>query len=670
VKQEQLNKGAKKNYPLKKGQHHEKQVKIAKYYDLAGLAVISILGIIIYSNSFTCSFHFDDIPRIVDNTNIRNLADVKTWWNYYPTRPVGIFTFVLNYHFNQLDVRYWHLVNLVIHLINSGLVWWLALLILSTPSMKDNPMNRHKNAIAFFTALLFVSHPLATQSVTYIVQRFASLVTMFYLLSATLYMKARLTDKMTSAAWLMYTGSLISALLAMLTKENAFTLPPALLLFELFFFRIKKLSINFRDYRVLLFIAAFLSVIIFLAFQFSSAILNSIPPSNGNNYTITPINYLFTQFSVILKYIQLLFLPVNQNLDYDFPISESFFTPRTLLSFLVLLMILVLAAFLYKRHRILSFGIFWFFLTLSVESSFIPIKDLIFEHRTYLPSVGFFLALCSGIYILLWNKYKNLAISILLMIVASNTILAYERNKVWKDDLTLWDDNVSKSPNKAGPVLNRGVAYGKLKQWDKSTADYLRAIEINPNYSTAYSNLGINWGNLEQWDKSIEACSRAIELEPKYIEAYYNRGFAYSNLGIRDKAISDYTKAIGIDPKYAIAYYNRGIDWFNLGKWEKSIADFSKVVEIDPSFSAAWYNRGIDWGNLEQWDKAIHDYSMAIGLNPKFVLAYNGRGIAYHNLRQWEKAISDFSSAVAIDPSFTRAYSNRDISYSKLHGEK
>src|ERR1035438_772336 len=179
--------------PVKKISLLKKTGKRTSYRDLAGIGVIILLGIIIYSNSFGCSFHFDDFQNFVDNAKIRNLSDINAWWHYYPSRHVSIFSFVLNYHFFKLDVRYWHLINLVIHLINACLVGYLTVLIFSSPFMKNREITKEKKMLAFFTALLFVSHPLATQSVTYIVQREASLVAMFYFLSLVLYMKARLS---------------------------------------------------------------------------------------------------------------------------------------------------------------------------------------------------------------------------------------------------------------------------------------------------------------------------------------------------------------------------------------------------------------------------------------------------------------------------------------------
>ncbi len=664
---EPLKKGPPRKNSRKQYQKPKKQVKKNKHTDLVGLAIIILLGIIIYSNSFNCSFHFDDNIRIVNNASIRNLADVKAWWGYYPTRPVGMFTFALNYHFNQLHVQYYHFINLVIHLINACLVWWLTQLIFSTPVLNNHPIAGQKKIIAFFTALLFVSHPLATQSVTYIVQRLASMVAMFYLLSLALYVKARLTNKSKQFKYILFTGSLISAVLAMLTKENAFTLPLAIVLFEIFFLRTKKNSIYFKDYRVIILLVAFLSAIIIIPLTSSLSIFKPIRPSYwGNAYTITSLNYLFTQFSVIVKYIQLLFLPINQNVDYDFPVSNNFFEIRTLLCFLVLLSLIILAIFLFKKYRIISFGILWFFLTLSIESSFIPISDVIFEHRTYLPSFGFFLILSSAVFVLPGKKYQNIAIIVLVIITGANSVLTYARNKVWKNEITLWSDVISKTPNKTRPLYNLGVAYGNLGQWDKAITDYTKAIEIDPKFKSAYSNRGIAYGNLRQLDKAIADCSKAIEIDPEFTDAYSNRGVSYGNFGQWDKAISDYSKAIEIDPKYAVAYANRGVAYFNLGQLDKAIADCSKAIEIDPKYAKAYYNRGNVNKNLKQWNKAITDYSSAIEINPDYIDAYVNRGVAFRNLGQWEKAIADYSRAIGIDPNSTDAYSNRGNIYGNL----
>src|ERR1035438_6596834 len=214
-KQTSKNNLQKKSIPGKNIQPVKKS-DLTRYYYPGGIFIIILLGVIIYSNSFYCSFHFDDYRNIVENTSIRDLADIKAWMNFFPTRPVGVFTFAVNYHFSQLNIWPYHFVNLVIHLINSCLTGWLTLLIFSSPALKDHPVTRYKYGIAFFTALLFVSHPLATQSVTYIVQRMAALVALFYLLSLALYMKARLSTGRNSIKYLFFAGSFLSLLLALL----------------------------------------------------------------------------------------------------------------------------------------------------------------------------------------------------------------------------------------------------------------------------------------------------------------------------------------------------------------------------------------------------------------------------------------------------------------------
>ena len=592
------------NKPLRKQyQRPINQVGRNSYFDLIGIAITILLGIAIYSNSFNCSFHFDDFARIVYNPNIRNLADAKAWMNIYPSRPVGMFTFALNYYFNQLNVFYYHLVNLIIHLINACLVWWITLLIFSSPALNDNPIIKQKKVIAFFTALLFVSHPLATQSITYICQRFACLVTMFFLLSLILYVKARLSNKGNISKTLLFACSLISAVLAMLTKENAFTLPFAIVLFELFFLRTKKFSINFKDYRVILLLAAFLGVMLIIPLQFSFSIFKPIPPRLGHTYFLTPVNYLFTQFSVIVKYIQLLLLPIDQKLNYDFPISNNFFEIRTILCFLFLLSLIILAIFLFNKHRVISFCIFWFFLTSLIESSLIPIDDVIWEHRTYLPSFGFFLILTLGIYFFLWNKSKYLTISIFVLLIGSNSYLTYERNKIWKDDPSLLNDNVAKTPNLTRVLLNRGIAYRRLGQWEKAIDDYSRVIDINPKYAQAYYNRGIAKKSIQDYHGAIADYSKAIEIDPKYIQAYNNRGVLKVNLQDYQGAIADYSDALEIDPKYIQAYNNRGAAFCTLGQWDKAIADFSKMIEIDPTNSKAYSNREFAYKKLHREKK-------------------------------------------------------------------
>ena len=150
------------------------------------------LGALVYSNSFICSFHFDDIPSILDNAAIRNIQHLQSIWNIWPCRFVTFLSLALNYHFYQTNVFGYHLYNLAIHLIASLLLWWLVRLTLSTPALKDEPIASHTCLLSLFAGLIFVSHPIQTQAVTFIWQRAASMAALFYLASLCFYIKSRL----------------------------------------------------------------------------------------------------------------------------------------------------------------------------------------------------------------------------------------------------------------------------------------------------------------------------------------------------------------------------------------------------------------------------------------------------------------------------------------------
>ena len=676
-----------------------------KYNDLLGLAAIILLGALIYSNSFDCSFHLDDSNSIVENTRIRDIYNVNAWWNFNPSRPIAYGSFALNYHFNQLNVWGWHFVNLFIHLVNAMLVWWLTSLILSSPVLKDHPIRRHKQVFAILTALLFVSHPLATGSVTYIVQRLASLVAMFYLLSIGLYVKARLIDKRILLKYLLYTGSIASAALALLTKENAFTLPFAILLVEMCFLNTKNISIDFKNKRVILLLAAVVGVLLFALSKYSvGTFFKSIPPDIYNNFkAITPINYLFTQFSVIVKYIGLLLLPINQNLDYDIQLSNNFFEIRTLLNFGLLSALFISGVFLFKKYRIISFGIFWFFLTLAIESSIIPISDLIFEHRTYLPSIGFFLILNLGVFLLFGEKNKNIAITILLVIIASNSILTFQRNKVWKDDFTLWSDVIAKSPNKARGYICRSFFLNKEEKYDQVFNDLNRAIKLQPSFAEPINNRGMIFNRRENYELAFKDFNRAIELSPKYAEAYNNRGMINTKMGLYELALKDFNKAlelkpelaealsnrgdnynkqkkydlalkdlniaIALQPNSASAYFNRGVTYGELGQITKSIEDYSKALEIDPKYKTAYINRGNIIMNENKTSEALKDFTMAIEIDSNFAIAYNCRGNLFNQEKRYQEAIIDYSKAITLKSDYAKAYYNRAIAENIL-GQK
>jgi tetratricopeptide (TPR) repeat protein len=545
------------------------------------VVLIAVLGLFIYLGTLSYPFQFDDMVNITENQLIR---EWKPWWEYaFENRPIGYFSFALNYHFFEYDVAWWRTINIAIHIGTALLVRWAILLLYTSPVLENDASAKHKQGIALFAALLFVVHPLATQSVTYIVQRMASQAALFYLLSLALYLKARLGTG--GAARIMFLlGAVAAGYLAVNTKENAYTLPLAIALIEICFlhknwpFRIPE-----KYFPLLLAIPV---VLVAVALPFAEKIVpgvfKSYPPSPLNQETITPYNYLFTQLSVILKYIQLLLLPLRQNLDYDFPISNTFWSAKVLLSLAALSGILWVGLRQFNRHRVLSFGILWFFLTLSVESSIVPLNDIIFEHRTYLPAFGFLFMLSYAVLVLPGVDYAPAARPVLIGMVALFSLLAFQRNKVWKDEIALWSDVIAKSPNKARAYNNRAKAYSVARQFNLALPDYARAVEIFPLYTDAYKNRGLLFAEIGDWNKALADADKTVELSPDDPVAYLTRGLVYYNLRQLDKAVPDYERCIALDPKQASAYFSRGVIYAIQGQWEKAIADYDQTIALNP----------------------------------------------------------------------------------------
>ncbi|OGX16102.1 MAG: hypothetical protein A2Y00_08355 [Omnitrophica WOR_2 bacterium GWF2_43_52] len=475
---------------------------INKNYNLLVIVTFIFLGTLIYSNTFFSSFQFDDKNSIINNSSIRNLANLSAIWNFWPNRFITYLSLAINYHFHKLNVFGYHLFNLIVHLLSAALVWRLSLLTFVAPLIKNDEISKHAKLLSFFIGLIFLVHPIQTQGVTYIIQRAASLGTLFYLFSLVLYVKSRQVqyNRNNSIIWMFYfVGSLMLTIMAFFSKEMTITLPFAILLYEFCFLKTGK-DIN-RKQLVYYFLA--LSIIPFIMFVTKSADFIEMRRISEPIANIPPWHYLLTQFRVIVTYIRLLFAPLYQNVDYDYPIADNLFVLPTFVSLLFLITILIVVIRIFCRFRLISFGIFWFFVTILPESSIVPIKDVIFEHRLYLPMVGFSFFLASSLYYFLGRKSLKIMILILVLLVNWYSSLTYTRNFDWKDEFSLWDDTVRKSPRKARPNNNRGVTRASMDNFDQAISDFNTAIQIDPNYYEAYVHRGNAYASKGNFAKSF-----------------------------------------------------------------------------------------------------------------------------------------------------------------------
>src|SRR4030043_2009027 len=370
----------------------ERKGRSFPFRHLIAIALIAGVALMAYSNTFYVPFNFDDIPNIINNPNIQ--IKVFTWerlWQliqntYKETmRVFSYFTLALNYYFGELNVFGYHLVNFFIHIASGIFLYWFLILTFNLSSLKEKyGMISYK--VSLFASLIFVCHPIQTQSVTYIVQRMASLAGMFYILSFVLYVKGRLSFG--RRRYFYFGGTALSYLLGVFSKENVAILPFFIGLYEFYFFQ--KFDLGPRGKNILFtLIGALLVLGAFGFIVWGQRYINVI--IEGYQYrTFTMSERVLTQFRIVLYYVTLLIYPhpSRLNLDYDFPISKTILDPpTTLLSILLVAGLIGYSIWTAKRRPMISFCILWYFGNLVIESSIFPL-EMVYEHRLYLPAVG------------------------------------------------------------------------------------------------------------------------------------------------------------------------------------------------------------------------------------------------------------------------------------------
>ncbi|MBN1397659.1 MAG: tetratricopeptide repeat protein [Bacteroidetes bacterium] len=642
--------------------------QLQKYADgnIFSFILIALAVFAVYSATLNYPFQFDDESSIVYNNDITTLTsfnNIHYWLSAY--RPLAAFSFALNFYFGGLDVSGYHIVNLFIHIISGFFVYFLIRLLLNLNNYRNHKTDRYNNWIALFSALIFVIHPIQTQAITYIVQRMASMAAMFYIVSVYLYAAGRIEhvqNSNISRAVLFYLSALICGLLGVMTKQSAATFPFAFLLFEICFVRDRENNI-FKKY-----IIASSAVLIVINALF--LYYNRQPLSYAlHGADISSMDYLINQFVVIIKYLRMVLLPINQCADYGsisdgYDLVKTFWMFDVIGSLLLLILLFASAVFLFKKNKAVSFGIFWFFLALSVESSIIPIADPMFEHRMYLPMAGISLTIVAGIFMLM-NKskavYVFLALSILILFWG---ILCYSRNEVWKDKLTLWTDVVNKAPNNARAWYNMGILIKDLRRYDEALIYFDNAIELKPDYSDALLNKGMVYASLGKIDEVIKCYNRVIELNPDDYQSWNNIGNALEKIGRYGEAIDRYKKAAEIKPDFELAWYNAGVASARSGNQEKAVEFYNKALEIKPDFDLAWHNKGDALSSLGKYQEAVKCYDEAIKIIPDSYKVWNNKGTALKNIGQYKEAIESYDKALAIEPNFGMAWFNKGVTLS------
>jgi protein O-mannosyl-transferase len=570
----------------------------------------------LYKNPYLRDFSFEGVKAIFTSFYEYNYHPLTTlsWWAEYKL-----------FEFNPLP---YHAFNVVLHLINTWLVYTL------TARLSG------RSITAIIVAALFALHPMHVESVVWISERKGLLCALFYFIALLQYLKY--TDS--SYQKKHYILCLLAFLASLLSKSAAVTLPILMIVIDVY--KGRKIEAKQLMEKLPFLLLAVLFGVLAIMSQRAGGAINDISATYGT------INRLFLFTSGIAFYFINLFAPLHLSALHYFPNVDNGMLPLQYyasLPLLILMFWLVIRKSTLKKE--LVFGTVSFLVSVSVMLQIITVGSaLAAERYTYVSYFGLFYIAgqwMAGTGI----KHRSLATGIFSATIVVFALLSWKRIGVWKDTDTLFTDIIAKNPNNNYNYLvhyHWGESAQEKGAIDAAINHYSDAIEINQNYQNAYLKRG---EVLDASGKVIYAIldfNEAIRINPKSAIAYNNKGWAYFEIGDRVLSIANLDTAIMLDSKLATAYNNRGWAHLQYGDTVSAIKDFNKAIIEAPTFTKPYYNRALIKSLKGDYTGAINEYSSIIKIHSNDDLAYYNRGLSYLKLENKVKAKENFTQAASL----------------------
>lgn len=568
--------------------------------------VIVCLSQFVYLNSLSNQFVYDDEFTIVTNYFIKTWSNLSSFFNkdYFKFsgelsyRPVVTLSYFIDYTFWKLNPFGFHLTNLLLHTLNSVLLFFLLTRIFNCQTT------------SFISTLIFSCHPVLSEAVNAVSYREDLLATTFFIAAFLLYIK---TSKVERSLSFSYFASVICYLFGIFSKEMAITLPLLIFLYDVLFSKSKKLFHKLTHY----YIGYILTTIFYLLMRFvilHNPVESHVSYPEGSIF----INFL-TMSKVLASYMKLFFVPVTLCADYVIPYSTSLFDTSFILSFLLLVAVMVITYKLFFYSKTLFFSVVWFFVSLLPVLNIVPIENIMAERYLCLPIIGF----CMVIGTLLVHHHKiglfsksYITVSILVLVLAIFSFKTIKRNTVWMDQTVLWTNTVKISPKSFKAHNNLGNIYRNAGKLDEAVLELKYALSLYNDYIDAHNNLGVTYRKKGMLKEALGEYQRALQINPHYPYAHNNLGVLYAKSNYLDLAINEFNNAVANKPDYADAYNNLGATYIRKGLYEKAINECIKAIKYNNRYIDAYYNLGTAYFNNKQLDQALEILKMVLSIDP------------------------------------------------------
>ena len=602
-----------------------------------------------YLAIFPGDFYYDDYHSIRNNTWLISLKNLPRFFTD-PTsfsarpraamyRPLLLLSYALDYKIYQWRVWGWHLTNLVLHFINSLLVWALVRRI-----FKDE-------TLAWLSMLIYAFHPIAGELVNYVNCR-SSILLSFFLLSA-LYATSRVisAEGRARVLWIILANLLF--LLGILSKESAATFPAIAFLYLWIFYtkdmRKKVKTLTGLIAPMLMILAGYLC----LRQIFFGKILSG--PFLPRSQLIT----FFTELKSYFWYLKLFVFPTRLSIEHSFAVESSLFSWRVILSLsgILLLGALVIFSIFQPKSRVAILGFLcgFYVLALAPTSSIVPLNVLVSERAFYpalfAPSVVMALFLRSAL--LSKKRIASIAIAI---IFANFLLMLFYRGRVWQDGYKLWSDAFKKAPDLARVAGELGNEYARRGEAEKAVKFFTLSEQLNSGEPATVYNLGAIYMDLGKLDLAERYLEEAVKLEPDDVLARVNLGVVYQALGKTSLAQYQFETALQLDPNSALAHNNLGDLFFSTGELRKAEAEFQLALKSDPKNELAHFNLGLTYERAGLWQDALEHFQKAYEQNPGAPDYSLWNGIILLKLKKPKEAEEWIKKTLALDDKYAIAW--------------
>jgi tetratricopeptide (TPR) repeat protein len=648
---------------------------------IAGATVLSYYPSI--QNGFT---NWDDNHMVTENFMIRSLsaANVVRMFSslhYAHYHPLVVLSYAVEYHFSGLDPRIYHLTNLVFHVLNSLLVFWLI------RSLRGGIV------VPLITGVLFGIHPLHVESVAWVTERKDVLYAFFYLAAMILYAKYL---KQAKVKYFVY--AMVAFLCSLLSKAMAVTLPAVLFLMD--YREGRKLTKESIIEKFPAFALSLLFGIVMVYATFHQERQAAAASFTGENILVA--------FHGLLFYLYKYCYPIPLSALYPYPgrYGNALPTEFTVAPFVVALAALAVL-FSMKKTRKVAFWSGFFVVVLIPVLQLTRVGGVIAADRfAYVAVLAPMVATAEGIRWLVMKTAadsaarKYLVFGSTAFVLTALGYLTWNRTKVWKNSVTLWNNVAVQYTGLPVAYNNRGLAFADEKEFGRAIRDYNAGLSLDesdwklrlnrgnafreigaykaaiadydsclkqfPTNSDAYYYRGLVHQYLNEAQPAIDDYTQAIALNPSRYEAFVNRGTIYAQLKEYDNALKDFDVALAINPEDADIHSNKGMLYRITSRYREALVELNQALYLQPQNAKTLNQRGMVYFALGQFDKAIEDYDEALHIEPSNAIYFNNRGAARYQQRDFLGALADYNTAISLSPMYADAITNRAFAFSAL----